>query len=1325
LVMSNVVGVGQISLMDLNDAIISGTEPTKPANGSLWIDESKNPPMLKKYNGDIWVDLGELDPNLSVVIEEINETLGNMANDNLINFQERQVVKDKLTEIIGYVIEDTATSLPTTTTLDNSGKGGFWSVRKSARNAGISTSNATYVNVETRYNNLKLYLESLTPIDAWDTRNANADVVIPVTKSTFRDVWLQYYLAVDALATATAEKLKQNVDEIEIGGRNFASNGDFSIPLEMSMWASAYTGQTLETVDISSEAPPFQFALHVKNTTNANGGIFYGDMFEGNVANTLIGKDLTVQFWLKYQNIVQGSSSEKIGKFGELVVEGETSSGTKVYSYYSVLAVAGTDMNWKKHAKTFRISLPSNAVRITKISLKHGLEGATGEFWTTGIKVEIGNKMTDWTDNPLDMQGRVFKVEQKILPDRIVETVTSSKKYQEDLQEIEQKTARLLTISASSHVMTFDASNVASPSNQVIEIIANVQNISGTPTFTAIPYNSSGSALSPITLGGTGNKRILTASQWTSNIERVVITATLLTFSDTITIVKVKDGERGATGSAGKDAIVGFLTNESITLSADVNGNVSSFSSATGSFEVYQGTVRRTGTSVSYSVVNTVNCTVSITTEGKYSVTAMSSDTATATLRASYGGVTIDKVLSLSKSRRGAIGQNAIVAVLSNESATVPADTNGNVISFETAVTTMYIFNGVLDDSANWTVTAGTPSGLSGGLSGKTYTVTGMSAETGYVDLTASRNGYASITKRFTVTKSRQGNIGNAGQNATAYWLINSVPAIQKSATGVYTPSKITVIGKSKTGTASPVNYAGRFIISESTDGTTFTTKYTSGSNESTIEYTPSSGIKAVRVQMYLAGGTSVLLDEQIIPIVSDGAKGDKGDKGDAGRSITSIVEEYYYSTSPTSQTGGSWSTNYPAYQAGKYLWTRAKTTFSDGTTSYTSAICVTGTKGADGVTTYTWVKYADDDKGTGMSDSPNGKRYLGLAYNKTTPTKSTNPADYSWSPLYDNVQVGGRNLIINSTTRRVVPSGTGTIINHEDDVVVEEWNTSSAKRAYGVGGSSIAFAIFGANRKDTNTTKSGQKYVHSIYIKNNSNNVLNVSDNIGKFEQVPSGVAKRVIIHGVGDGKQYLQFVFSTTKAGESFDFTYWQPQIEIGNIATDWTPAPEDVQDSIDVVEEDLREQINVVSEQTSEIQRQVDSINLTVSEVNTTVAENLSEIEALKSEVNQTVTSLNISFEEVSGTVSEHSTDLETIKSNFNFSSEGIEIGKSNSPLNIVISNDQMDFRDSGKVIAYINGQKMYIDSLEVLNSIILGNHKIEKYNDNITLVKWIGG
>lgn len=56
------------------------------------------------------------------------------------------------------------------------------------------------------------------------------------------------------------------------------------------------------------------------------------------------------------------------------------------------------------------------------------------------------------------------------------------------------------------------------------------------------------------------------------------------------------------------------------------------------------------------------------------------------------------------------------------------------------------------------------------------------------------------------------------------------------------------------------------------------------------------------------------------------------------------------------------------------------------------------GADGADGASLFTWVKYADDITGTGMSDDPTGKVYIGLAYNKTTAVESTNPADYAWS---------------------------------------------------------------------------------------------------------------------------------------------------------------------------------------------------------------------------------------------------------------------------------------------------------------------------------------
>lgn len=57
---------------------------------------------------------------------------------------------------------------------------------------------------------------------------------------------------------------------------------------------------------------------------------------------------------------------------------------------------------------------------------------------------------------------------------------------------------------------------------------------------------------------------------------------------------------------------------------------------------------------------------------------------------------------------------------------------------------------------------------------------------------------------------------------------------------------------------------------------------------------------------------------------------------------------------------------------------------------------------GTDGQTLYTWIKYADTETGQGISDDPTGKKYIGLAYNKTTATESVNPADYTWSAMYD-----------------------------------------------------------------------------------------------------------------------------------------------------------------------------------------------------------------------------------------------------------------------------------------------------------------------------------
>ena len=80
----------------------------------------------------------------------------------------------------------------------------------------------------------------------------------------------------------------------------------------------------------------------------------------------------------------------------------------------------------------------------------------------------------------------------------------------------------------------------------------------------------------------------------------------------------------------------------------------------------------------------------------------------------------------------------------------------------------------------------------------------------------------------------------------------------------------------------------------------------------------------------------------------STGAKGDKGDKGatgatgpqgSTGKGLKSAVDQYYLSTSNTTQSGGSWSNTQPSWVSGKYIWTRTYQTWNDNTTTTTTPV--------------------------------------------------------------------------------------------------------------------------------------------------------------------------------------------------------------------------------------------------------------------------------------------------------------------------------------------------------------------------------------------------
>ena len=125
------------------------------------------------------------------------------------------------------------------------------------------------------------------------------------------------------------------------------------------------------------------------------------------------------------------------------------------------------------------------------------------------------------------------------------------------------------------------------------------------------------------------------------------------------------------------------------------------------------------------------------------------------------------------------------------------------------------------------------------------------------------------------------------------------------------------------------------------------------------------------------------------------------------GSTLSNVTIEYYVSNSATTQTGGSWSTDTPTWSTGKYIWQRMKYITFDGDAAYSTPVCIQGAKGdtgapgkdgTSGTTYYTWIKYADNASGSGMSNDPTGKKYIGFAYNKTTATESNTTSDYTWS---------------------------------------------------------------------------------------------------------------------------------------------------------------------------------------------------------------------------------------------------------------------------------------------------------------------------------------
>jgi len=355
-------------------------------------------------------------------------------------------------------------------------------------------------------------------------------------------------------------------------------------------------------------------------------------------------------------------------------------------------------------------------------------------------------------------------------------------------------------------------------------------------------------------------------------------------------------------------------------------------------------------------------------------------------------------VVKITNGVKGDNGVNAILAVLSNEADSIPTDSAGANGIYTGSGTEIYVYDGataltydaVGTANGTWKVTA-VASGITAGAiadSGVYATVANMSAIT--VDsatVTYTITGKTTLGVAINLTKKQTFSrikAGVTGTSPTLYRLIPSTNAIQKNISGVYNPTTLTVSGKSQTGTGTYGNYSARYIIADSPDGVTFTDRYTTPADIASYAYTPLANIKAIRVRMYLAGGVTTMLDEQIIPIVVDGATGavgadalylnlwtPSGDTTSNGTGSLTIQADLYKGGSTVTPTAFKWYIQDPSATAvsggdadGGAGWRLLNVTYNAGTTGYTTATltvpatAIVGVEGFRCIATYATLKY-------------------------------------------------------------------------------------------------------------------------------------------------------------------------------------------------------------------------------------------------------------------------------------------------------------------------------------------------------------------------------
>ena len=387
------------------------------------------------------------------------------------------------------------------------------------------------------------------------------------------------------------------------------------------------------------------------------------------------------------------------------------------------------------------------------------------------------------------------------------------------------------------------------------------------------------------------------------------------------------------------------------------------------------------------------------------------------------------------------------------------------------------------------------------------------------------------------------------------------------------------------------------------------------------------------------------------------GSKGEQGIQGPKGSDGQTSYLHIKYSDDGKTFTSNNGET------PGKYIGTYVDFSEADSTVfnkyswvKIEGPQGVQGPKGADGKQYYTWLKYADTPT-SGMSDSPTGKAYIGLAYNKTTATESSNYSDYTWSLIKGE----------KGDTGIQGPKGT-------DGKTTYTWVK-------------YATSASGANMSDD---PSGKTYIGLAYNKTTLTESTSASDYTWSLIKGDKG--------DKGDDGTVHSATAPSDKTKLWFDTT--------DNLLKYWNGTTWEVTNDFAGDINDMKQ--NITTEYTSAINQLKESLTTLVEKLQTTTTDNSTLIEQLSSQIVQNSSSISLvtnSIKSITDNISGLATK-EEISQWARFQDGVLELGASNSPFAVKLSNTELGFYQNGSRIAYLSNQQLNIEYAIVMTKLNIG-------------------